>query len=52
VCGMPVLADSPYVAEDPYRRPSRFCSSLCRAAFLASPSRFSGPAPVGVRAAV
>ena len=52
VCGMPVLADSPYVAEDPYRRPRRFCSSLCRGAFLASPSSFSGPAPVDVRAVV
>lgn len=48
VCGMPVLADSPYVADDPYRRPRRFCSSLCRGAFLASPSTFSGPAPVDV----
>ena len=52
VCGMPVLADSPYVADDPYHRPRRFCSSLCRGAFLASPSTFSGPAPVDVRAAV
>lgn len=49
VCGMPVLPNSPYVADDAYRRPRRFCSSLCLAAFLASPSTFSGPAPVGVR---
>jgi len=52
VCGMPVLANSPYVADDTYRRPRRFCSSLCRAAFLASPSTFSGSAPTDVRAAV
>lgn len=52
VCGMPVLANSPYVADDPHRRPRRFCSSLCLAAFLASPSTFSGPAPIDVRAAV
>ena len=51
VCGMPVLANSPYVADDAYRRPRRFCSSLCRAAFLASPSTFSGSAPTDVRAA-
>lgn len=52
VCGMPVLANSPYVADDAYRRPRRFCSSLCLAAFRASPGRFSGPAPLDVRAAV
>ena len=52
VCGMPVLPDTPYVAYDAYRRPRRFCSSLCRGAFLGSPSTYSGPAPVDVRAAV
>ena len=52
VCGMPVLANSPYVADDAYGRPRRFCSSLCLAALLASPSTFSGPAPIDVRAAV
>jgi len=45
VCGMPVLADSPYAAEDADRIPRRFCSSLCLAAFLAAPSTFSGRAP-------
>jgi YHS domain-containing protein len=52
VCGMPVLAETPYVADDEYRRPRRFCSSLCLGAFLASPNTFVGPAHVGVRAAV
>lgn len=52
VCGMPVLAKSPYVAHDTYRRPRKFCSSLCLATFLASPSAFSGPASVEAQGAV
>ena len=52
VCGMPVLANSPFAADDTYGRSRRFCSSLCLAAFLGSPITFSGPAPVDVRAAV
>ena len=49
VCGMPVLAQSPHVAEDVYGRPRRFCSSLCLTAFRAFPSTFSGPVPSNVR---
>lgn len=52
VCGMPVLANSPYAADDTYGRPRRFCSALCLAAFLASPSTFSVPAALEVRAGV
>lgn len=49
VCGMPVPANSPHVAEDLHRRTTRFCSSLCRAGFLAFRGTFSGPAPEVVR---
>ena len=45
VCGMPVSATSPYVGEDVHGRTRQFCSSLCRAAFLAFRGTFSGPAP-------
>lgn len=47
VCGMPVTDDSPYRADDLFRRPRRFCSSLCLAAFRAFPGTFSGPPPAG-----
>lgn len=46
VCGMPVTDGTPYAAKDAEGRSRRFCSSLCLAAFRASPGAFSGPGPV------
>jgi YHS domain-containing protein len=43
VCGMPVWDGGPYLANDAFGRPQRFCSSLCLAAFLAFPSAFTWP---------
>jgi YHS domain-containing protein len=43
VCGMPVHEDSPHEAIDLYGRQERFCSSLCRAGFLAFRVYFSAP---------
>lgn len=40
VCGMPLVTDSPLAATWEGRA-FRFCSSLCRAAFLAFPSSFA-----------
>ena len=40
VCGMPVVDASPLAVEREART-FRFCSSLCRAAFLAFPSSFA-----------
>lgn len=40
VCDMPVMADSP-LAESWDGRNFRFCSSLCRAVFVASPKAFA-----------
>ncbi len=42
VCGMPVVDTSPLAVEWDDRS-FRFCSSLCRAAFLAFPSSFASP---------
>lgn len=50
VCGMPVSADTPYVARDAEGRVRRFCSSICLAAFRAFPAAFA-PAPIAARAA-
>ena len=43
VCGMPVTTESPYWATDLLRRPRRFCSSLCLAAFRALPGTVTRP---------
>ena len=43
VCGMFVTAESPYRATDRHRRPRRFCSSMCLAAFRAWPSTLTVP---------
>lgn len=48
VCGMPVLPDTPYVAPDTSGEIRRFCSSLCRAAFMAFPNTFA-PQPANAR---
>lgn len=51
VCGMPVLAESPFLADDPQHGRRRFCSAPCLEEFLASPTRFVGPPAVIARAA-
>lgn len=43
VCGMRVAADSPYSARDHVGANVWFCSSLCRAAFVAFPNSFAHP---------
>lgn len=41
VCGMRVASDSPYLVKDAHGASVWFCSSLCRAAYVAFPNSFA-----------
>jgi starch phosphorylase len=47
ICGMPVRPDSPFAAEHGGRT-FRFCSTLCRDAFLRDPTRVLSASPAGL----